>query len=140
MGTLNPTYDLKAGIFTVNGRRIRGAGETSMLTIVNDEDNYTKKTGGTGNATRSRTNNDGGTWTLTLNQNDVADIRFIEQEVNKPSPFDILSLAYVDTSTGEIIASEQAWLKKEADRNFNKESGDRVYVFDTANIARRQGV
>jgi len=137
MGELAGTHDLKRVVITVNGRRIRGGAESDLITIAYDEDKYTKTYGSTGRPTRSRTNADGGTFTISLAQNDIEDIRYLDSLNSLPSPLDIVAIVVQDAETLVMIGSDKCWLKKQPDEGLNKAAGSRVYVFDTGQISKR---
>lgn len=137
MGALAGTHDLSRLILTIAGRRIRGGAENDLVTVAYDEQTYTKTVGSTGRATRSASNSKGGTYTISLMQTDIEDIRFIDGLADKPSPFDVFPVVVQDAETLEMIGSSQCWLQKPPDHSWNKSAGPRVYVIDAAEITKR---
>jgi hypothetical protein len=139
MGQLAGTHDIGRDLFTVAGRPVRGGGENDFVSIVRDEQAYVKKYGSRGRVTRSKTNADGGTMTLTLEQTDIEDIRYLDGIADRPSPLDIVPLMYYNAETNVTYIAEQAWIQKPPDEAYNKASSTRVYVFDCAKIVKRHG-
>lgn len=132
---LQGTHDLKRCKFTVAGRRIHGFGSNGdAVAIAFDDQNYIKKIGADGEGGRNKTNNRAGTYTVTIHQTNTEMIRFLDGIMRTPSPGDVVPVAFVNPETGERCASAQAWIQAEPERTFHKESGERVYVFDTAAI------
>lgn len=140
MGELAGTHDIGRDILTINGRRIKGGGENDFVNIVRDEQLYTKTYGSRGRVTRSKTNATGGQITLTLQQTDIEDIRIIDGIAALPDPLDIASIYYYNAQTGTSFIAEQAWLQKMPDEGFNKAATTRVFVFDCADIVKRNGL
>lgn len=132
MGVLQGTHDLKRVVLIVGTRRITGFGETDAVTIVTDENRYNKKVGADGQTTRSRTNNDADSVTITVHQTNIEAIKYLDSIAKLPSPLDVVPISITSLNTLEKYASPQCWLQKDPDVSFHKDSGDRVYVFDTA--------
>ncbi len=134
MSDLQGTHDLKRCILTVGGRRITGHGETDGVNVVFDEQRYTKKYGADGQVSRSRLNAKGGVITITVHQTNVEAVTYLDEIGKRVSPLDIVPIAFTDLESGQSFIASQAWLQKEADKAWNRESGDFVYVFDTGTI------
>jgi len=137
MSSLAGTHSLQRLILTVGGRRIRGGAENDLVSVVYDENTYTKTYGSTGRVTRSTTNAKGGVITISLMQTDIEDIAFLDALANAPAPLDIAPIVIQDLNTGETIVAEQCWLQKTPDHNWNRDAGPREYAFDAANITKK---
>lgn len=135
MSNLQGTHDLKRCILTVGGRRITGHGETDAVAVAFDEQRYAKKYGSDGQTSRSRLNADGGTVTITVHQTNAEMVRYLDGIGRLVSPLDVVPIGFTDLESGQSFIASQAWLQKEPDKSWGKESGDFVYVFDTGTIS-----
>ena len=134
MSDLQGTHDLKRCILTVGGRRITGHGETDAVSVVFDEQRYTKKYGADGQVSRSRTNARGGQITITVHQTNREAVAYLDGIGKLVSPADVVPIAFTDLESGQSFVASQSWLQKEPDKSWSKESGDFVYIFDTGTI------
>lgn len=134
MSDLQGTHDLKRCILTVGGRRITGHGETDAVNVVFDEQRYNKKYGADGEVSRSKLNAEGGTIVVTVHQTNAEAIAYLDEVGRRESPLDVVPISFTDLETGQGFIAGECWLQKEPDRAWNRESGDRVYTFDTGTI------
>lgn len=129
------TYDPKQVVVSVGGIPISGYADGTFVNVTRDEDAFTKRTGADGEASRAKSNNRGGSITVTLQQTSLSN--------------DALSaLALVDENTGDGVVpvivkdvrgttlcySSAGWIKKMPDAEFSKEIQDREWVIDCADL------
>jgi hypothetical protein len=113
---------------------LTGFGSTDAVAVTFDEQRYVKKYGADGQVSRNRTNAEGGQVTITLHQTNTEAILFLDAIGRREAPLDVVPIGFTDLESGQSFIASQAWLQKEPDRSWGKESGDFVYVFDTGTI------
>lgn len=119
---------------------LSGFADGSFVTCARDEQAFTKKTGTDGQTTRSRSNNKGGTVILRLDQasasNDVLSVIAVLDELSGAGIFPIL---VTDKSGRSGYASEDAWIQKQPDAEFDRDALDREWIFDCGNLKMFSG-
>lgn len=129
------TYDVNKINLSVAGVPLKGGGETAFVAFAYDEDAWTKKTGCDGEATRSRTNNQGGKFTITCMQ--TSRINAILQGLylaDVEGGLGVVPVNLYDPSTGLEYFSEDGWVMKGADHSWEKEVGEREWVIDCGKV------
>lgn len=131
-----PIYRLPDMVLTVNGIRIEGFGVTDAIMIARDEDSFTKTVGADGEVTKSSTNNDSGTITITLMQNAFAngalELALLLDELTGDITFPVVVADPL--RTGWEIVGTECWIKKPPDIPFNKAVGELTWVLDVAHL------
>ena len=120
---------------SVGGGTITGFADGTFVLVAMDEDAFTKQQGADGEGGRSKSNNYGGSITITLMQtsdgNDILSSLALADRLTSAGLFPIM----VKDSNGRSLAvAENAWVRKSADAEYGKELGSREWVIDTDNL------
>jgi len=123
------TYNLKEVILTVNGIPVSGFGDGDAVTVEFSEEAWTMVVGADGEVTRSRTNNESGSFQVTLMQTSEANGIF-QQWMQQDKLFGraLVGVTLTDTTRGEVIAATQCWIEQTPSREFNRDAGSRVWT------------
>lgn len=137
---LNGTYVAENVIVTIGPVILSGFSDGDAITITQDEDLYTKRTGIDGEVGRAKNPNRGGSIEIRIMQTSATRkildalnaLDVLASGVTGPWPATVL-----DTSTGEYTSAGQAWIKTAPPRAYGKDVGERVYVIDCAAITTK---
>lgn len=126
------SYDPKEVSVIVGSQPIGGFGDGDMVTITRNEDAWSMIVGATGETTRSKNANKSGTFTITLlassESNDYLSELQLADELSGTATFSV----YVKDNFGRsLYSAATAWIKKQADGSFGKESGTREWTIET---------
>lgn len=129
------TYDAKKVAVIVGGIPMSGLADGTFVSIERDEDSFTKVVGADGQTSRAKSNNRGGSMSLTLMQsspsNDVLTAFMLADETANAG---VVPIAVVDFSGRTKFASAFGWIKKPPVAEFGKELSEREWVFDLSDV------
>lgn len=131
------TYDFSQVSLIVGIKQIKGFEDGSEITAERDEDSFSKKVDVDGGVTRSRTNNTTGKITFTLSQFSEDNIYLSGlANIDERSGAGIVPVKLVDKSNPkiEIALAPEAWIVKNANKSYGRESGAREWVIDCASL------
>ncbi len=125
------TYDAQDVSVIVDGVFLTGFGE-DLVSIAQDEENWTTTVGAQGDVVRSRVNNSLGTITVTL-QGTSPSVTYLNGLANSGKLVPV-SVTY-NGSPKETSTATQAYIKKPADREYGSEAGDREFEFQCLDLS-----
>lgn len=124
------TFDPKQVSVIVGVRPVSGFADGTFVTATRDEDAFSKKVGADGEVARTKSNNRTGSVVVTIMQTSKDNDFFSGLEAAGT----VVPIFIRDASGRTLVAAEEAWVKKVADVEFGKESGDRAWTFDCGDI------
>jgi hypothetical protein len=128
-------YNPKKVSVIVGTRAISGFADGTFVKVSFDGDAFSKKKGADGNTTRSQSNDDGGKIVITLDQaSDSNDYLSGLAVLDRASGAGVVPVLIRDAMGRTLIAVESAWVLKQADVMFSKQSEDREWTLDCASI------
>lgn len=137
MNELQGTHNLANMIFTVNGRRITGFGETDAITVTYDGQRAGKRSTADGQVGKSVYNDAKmGTITLTIAQTNHEAARIMDDVYAQTEDGSTVPLALTDEDSGRTITVAQAWPQNENEESWNKDETDQVHTFDCVSIVK----
>lgn len=111
-------------------RALTGLAEDTFVSVSRDEAIYSKQVGADGEVTRSSTNNQAGTATITLQQaSDSNDFLTTLAASGAIFPFTVK-----DDSGRTVLFSETAWIEDYPDVEFGRDAGEREWTIALGNI------
>ena len=127
------SYDPKQVQVIVDGNPITGFADGTFVEVEFDEQQWNKVSGADGLVSRSKTNNFGGTITITLlatsNSNDILSAIWNRDRRNNNGVVPIL----VKDSQGRTVwSAAHAWVQQMANQAYSKDTEEREWVFDCA--------
>lgn len=133
-------YDPEGVIVTINGKNITGYADGTFVKVARDVDAYTKAKGADGETTRVKSQNLGGTIVITLmqgsNGNDILEAIADQDELTSDAVF----AAQIKDKNGTFSASgDKAWIKKKPDSTYAKETENREWTIDVAELTYTVG-
>lgn len=129
------TYDPKAVVITIGGVPMSGFSDGTFLEITRDAQAFTKVVGADGTTTRVKSNNTGGTMTVTLKQSSPSnDVLSAFAQADALSNAGVVPILVKDLSGNSIYFSATGWVQKLPDSVFSAEVSDRSWVFDLADV------
>lgn len=125
-------YSSKEVIITFGNVILRELAPDTFVTISRDEQAWTKQIGASGEGARSKSNNNGGTVTVTLMQTSLSnDFLTAYAKLDETSNQGQAPLMVKDLLGTTLAASPGAWIQKLPDIEFGVELSTREWVFDT---------
>ncbi|MBY9077278.1 DUF3277 family protein [Paenibacillus sp. HN-1] len=124
------TYDANDVTVTVNGVYLTGFSE-DLVTVAKDEDNISVKVGAQGDVIVNKVNNPLGTITVTL-QATSPQVPYLDK-IARSSQVVAVSVVY-NGDPKETSTATEAIIKKQADREYGAEAGDRTYEFQCLDL------
>jgi hypothetical protein len=136
--SFNGTYDAARVAVLVNGVPIKGSGESTFVSVAQNEDDWTTTVGAKGEVSRSRTNDSSAEVTITLMQTDVAAREYLDglAKVDKASGLGTFTLSIKDLSNGEAAIARNCWIQSQPDMSFEGEVGEREYIIAVPDLKR----
>lgn len=129
------TFDSKQIVLTVGGIPIGGFADGTFLQYEDDEDAFTKVTGADGVVSRSKTNNSGGTLTITVAQTSPSnDILSNFANADKLSNTGVIPVVVKDINGTTNIFAPNGWVRKKAPLEWSKEITDNEWILDLADV------
>ncbi|MCP4605065.1 MAG: DUF3277 family protein [Proteobacteria bacterium] len=119
----------------------KGRGDGDFGVISQNEDSFTLVVGTDGDATRSKSNNRSGRFSITLMNSDPSnDLLSAMHNVDLNSNGDgINPFAVMDMSGTSVFTCEHAWIVKFPDTTLGREVGSREWVFETDSLINHAG-
>lgn len=131
------TYNFNENKLVFGTREIKGFEDGTEIVAERAEDSFTAKVGVGGEVTRSRSNNNLGTITFTLNEFSPSN-RYLQDIMNadEATGDGVLPAKIIDKSNpqGEKASGTEAWITKPASKSKGRESGPREWVIQVANL------
>lgn len=132
------TYDAKSVKIVFGPMLMSGFGDGDFITINQDAETYTDEVGSDGEVVRSRSNDNRGTITITLQASSLLNQALsLFHEADKVAPNLALGVApflCTDLNGLSLHAASQAWIQKPADVAYGRESGTREWVIRCADL------
>lgn len=129
------TFDPKSVVITIGGVPISGYADGTFVEITADNQQFTKVVGADGYTTRVKSNNYGGTLTLTLAQTSPSnDYLSGLLQRDRATNTGVVPLLIKDMSGTTLIFSATAWVQQFPDVSFGNEMNNRAWSFDLAEI------
>lgn len=129
------TYDPKNVVIAIGGVPMSGFADGTFLEIVRDEQAFTKVVGADGYTSRVKSNNRGGTLTLTLLETSPSnDILSGIAALDELSNAGVVPILVKDMSGNSVYFSATGWIQKLPDSAFGKEVNNRAWVLDLADV------
>lgn len=138
MGQGVRTYDPRNVQVIIGAIPITGFADGTFVTVTADEDLYAKTTGAQGEVSRARSNNRGGTLTLTLKQtspaNDVLSGFALADEASNAG---VVPVLIKELGTGRTLMFSQAgWIQGWPEVGYSKAIENRAWTIALADITR----
>ena len=132
------TYDPTKLNVIVGGVIVSGFSDGDFITAKRDEDLYMKRVGADGHVARARNGNKSGTIEIKLLQsspavNELAALLALDNFLHDGDKLVAITIASPGDGA-ELVATSSAWLKTPPEMIFGKEVGERVFVFDCADL------
>jgi hypothetical protein len=129
------TFDAKEVQVIFGGNPITGYADGTFVSIAFDEQQWNKVTGADGLTSRSKTNNYAGTVTITLLQTSPGnDILNSYWKKDRQSNAGATTLLIKDSLGRTRWSAQHAWVQQMPDQDFSKETEDREWVIDCADL------
>lgn len=129
------TFDPKQTVLTVGGIPIGGFADGTFLQFEYDEDAYNKVVGADGITSRAKTNNQGGTLTITLAQTSPSnDILSGYANTDKLSNTGVVPVVVKDVNGTTVIFAPNGWVRKQASLEWGKEISDNEWILDLTDV------
>jgi len=134
------TYVPEDILVIIGGAIMSGFGDGTFVVVERDEDTFSKKTGANGRTTRTKSSNKSGSITLTLQQTSPSnDILSAIHAIDEQTGNGVVPVLIKDKRGTSIHSSPAAWVKKPASASYAKESEDREWVLDCADLEGHVG-
>lgn len=132
------TYDPGKVVVTAFGRTIQGFADGTFVKVSRATENFTKQVGINGEVTRSYSRDKSGEITLTLMQtsdsNDILSAAAAADEASPGTGAGIGTFQLKDLNGRTLLHADEVWVRKPADVENAKESGQREWVLDAAKL------
>jgi len=129
------TYDPSKVVITVDDRIVSGFADGEFISVVMDDDIFTKVKGADGEVSRTRNASQAGIIELTLMASSPSN-GDLSGLIGYPETF---TIGISDLSGNTVVLAHRCWVKKAPDLAFGKEIGDTVWMFDSASIQAEFG-
>ena len=129
------TYVPEDILVIVGGAIIDGYADGTFINVERDEDTFSKKTGANGRTTRTKSSNKSGSITLTLQQTSPSnDVLSAFHAIDEQTANGVIPVLIKDKRGTSLYSSPAAWVKKPAAASFAKESENREWTLDCADL------
>lgn len=129
------TFDPANVVVSIGGVPMSGYADGTFLLVDRDEDAFTKVTGADGFTTRVKSNNRGGSLTLTLKQSSPSnDILSGFANLDELSNSGVVPILVKDLSGTSTYFSATGWIRKYPSSEFGKELNNREWIIDLADV------
>ena len=129
------TYDANKVVVVFGANILTGFADGSFLTVERSEDSFTVYVGSSGEVARSRSNNKTGTSTLKLMQtslsNDILSAYMVADELSGQG---IVPFQVKDLQGTTLVLAKESWVLKPADAEFARETGEREWKIQHAEL------
>lgn len=134
------TYVPEDILVIIGGAIIDGYADGTFVNVERDEDGFTKKTGANGRTTRTKNSNKSGVITITLQQTSPSnDVLSAFQAIDEQTANGIVPVLVKDKRGTSLYSSPAAWIRKTPPAPFAKESENREWVLDCADLVMFTG-
>lgn len=137
------TYNPKGVVVTAFGKTIEGFVDGTFVKVARATESFTKQVGVGGEVTRSYSNDKSGEVTLTLMQtsdsNDILSAAAAADEASPGTGAGIGTFQLKDLNGRTLAHGDECWVRKPADVENAKESGQREWVLDVARLEMTVG-
>lgn len=114
------------------GVPVEGIADGTFVTVARNNQSYNMNIGSDGEGVRAKSNDKGGTVTLTLMQSSVSNDALSALSIlDEASGDGVGPLLIKDNSGRTLCSAETAWIQKPADVEFAREATTREWVFET---------
>jgi len=129
------TYDPKEVSIIIGTRPLTGLADGTFVTVRRNSDSWSLQIGADGEGVRSKTNDRSGQVEIVLQQGS-SDNDFLSELANSDevSNGGVVPILIKDNLGSSLFAAESGWIKKPGDSAFAKETGDRTWLFETAQL------
>lgn len=129
------TYDPGRVKITFGGVPLSGFADGTFIKVSRSSDGFTKIVGTDGTVTRTKSLDKSGEIVVTLSQSSSVNaaltaIALIDETSNRG----VLPIAIAEMATGNVYVSGYAWIKKQPDAEYGKESTNREWTFECAEL------
>lgn len=130
------TYDPSNVQIIIGGHAAKGFADGTFISLAFDEDQFTKNVGADGEVSRTKTNNESGTATLTLKQtSDTNDVLSGLALADKVSNSGVVPLMIKEIGSGKtLVFTQAAWVQKIPDITYSKGIEVRAWTIATAQL------
>lgn len=129
------TFDPKSVLVSIGGAIMSGFADGEFLSIIADNQQFSKVVGADGFTTRVKSNNYNGTLTLTLSQSSPSnDILSGFLNLDRISNLGIVPILIKDMSGTTTLFSAQGWIQQFPDVTYSNEISNRAWTFDLVDI------
>lgn len=126
------TYNPADVLIVFAGVPITGIADGTFITVARDNPSWNKNIGSDGEGVRAKSNDKGGTITITLMQSSLSnDALSAIALVDEASGDGVGPFLMVDRSGRTLCGAETAWIQKPADVEFAREATTREWVLET---------
>lgn len=126
------TYNPADVSVIIAGIPIEGFADGTFITVARNNDSWNMQVGSDGEGVRAKSNDFGGTITLTLMQSSLSNDALSALAVlDETSGGGIGPMLVKDGSGRTICAAETGWIRKPADVEFAREATSREWVIET---------
>lgn len=131
------TYDPSEVQIIVAGVTVEGFADGDFMTVEDDEDAFSMQVGTDGEAARSKTNNRGGTMTISTLQTSAANTLLSvlhNLDRNTPGGVGIGPFLCKDGSGNALHTAEKCWIQKRPSATYGREAQAREWIVRTNNL------
>lgn len=120
--------------------QVTGFVPDSRVTIEKNEARWTKRVGSDGLVTRSKTNDETATVTLHLEQTSMSnDLLSAISQLDRQTNEGVFPLMIKDNSGRSLYTAESAWIERDPNAEFGRESGERTWAIHTGQLQSHTG-
>lgn len=129
------TFDPKSVVISIGGVPMSGFADGTFLEITADNQQFTKVTGADGYTTRVKSNNYGGTMTLTLAQSSPSnDALSIILNADRATNAGVVPILIKDMSGTTVMFTAAGWIQQFPDITYGNEMNNRAWTIELADI------
>lgn len=135
-------YEPDRVVITLGTILMSGFADGTFVTIDNNEDAFTLQMGTDGDGTRSKSNNQSATISVSLMQSSDTNILMSalhNTDINTPGGDGIVPLLIKDLEGTTLYTAEKAWIKKAPSAEFAREATAREWTIETDKLVRVDG-
>ena len=134
------SYDPAQVSIIFAGIPIEGFADGTFLTVARNNQGFNMTVGSDGEGARAKSNDGGGTATVTLLQSSISnDALSAIANLDELSGDGVGPLMIKDGSGRTLVVAESAWVQKQPDAEFGREISNRVWVFESDNLIMFSG-
>lgn len=135
------TYNLNAVMCTVGGVLISGGGESGLVKIEWNADQFTLTKGAGGSSVRSKLNDQSAIITFMFMPGDIGNATLMSfWALDRVSGLGAVPFALRDPSSNDHFTSPGIWVKRPPNREYNREVSESEWVCETGDLIAVFGV